>query len=151
MFWLSAYSENRHTLYKSVVLENNTLETVDIIFISKLLFHLFFLFSDLWNLFKCMDSVDPCYSLLNMKVILLNMVSSPLLITMGWKGEVGGGGDVIRKFAKILWWQNFVLHLWHGKPLRVIQKVSPLRRGGGSLEREQKRTEGVEGEVLAYV
>ena len=69
----------------------------------------------------------------------------------GGGGGGGGGGDVIRKFAKILWWQNFVLHLWHGKPLRVIQKVSPLRRGGGSLEREQKRTEGEEGEVLAYV
>ena len=31
-----------------------------------------------------MDSMSPCYSLLNMKVIWLNMVSAPPTITMGW-------------------------------------------------------------------
>ena len=52
----------------------------------------------------------------------------------------GGECDLIRKFAKILWQQNFVLHLWQDKPLGVIQKVSSWRKGGESLEREQKRT-----------
>ena len=38
-------------------------------------------------------------------------------------GIGGGGGDLIWKFVKILWWQNFFLHLWQDKPLWV--KVKP--------------------------
>ena len=41
MFQLSAYSENKYTVYRSVVLKNNTLATVDTIFISKLQFLIF--------------------------------------------------------------------------------------------------------------
>ena len=44
MFQLSSYSENRYTVYRSVVLENNTLGIVDIIFINKLQFLIFFIF-----------------------------------------------------------------------------------------------------------
>ena len=68
MFSLSASSENRYTVYRSFVLKNNSLETVDIIFINKVQF-LIFPFSDVRNLVKCMDSMFPYYSLLNMKVI----------------------------------------------------------------------------------
>ena len=64
------------------------------------LFFFFFFFSFFWylrNLVKCMDSMVPCYSLLNMKVIWLYMVSAPLRITME-------GRDVTWwKFAIILW------------------------------------------------
>ena len=45
------------------------------------------------------------------------MVSAPPPIAMV-------GGDLIWKFAKILWWQNFFLHLWHGKPLWVKLKTN---------------------------
>ena len=75
----------------------------------------FFIFSDLQNLAKCMDSMVPYYSLLNMKVIWLYMVSAPL--PLQW-------GDLIWKFAKILWWQNFFLHLWQDKPLWVELKTN---------------------------
>ena len=112
---MSAYSENWYTVYRSVVLKNNTLGTVDITFINKLQFLTFFYFSGLWNLVKCMDSMDPCYSLPNMKVIWLYMVSAPL--PLQW-------GDLIWKFAKILWWQNFFLHLWQDKPLWVELKTN---------------------------
>ena len=64
-----------------------------------------------------MDSMIPCYSLLNMKVIWLYMVSAPPPIVMV-------GGDLIWKFAKILWWQNFFLHLWQDKPLWVELKTN---------------------------
>ena len=77
--------------------KNNTLGTVDMILINKLQFLIFFHFSDLWNLVKWMDSVVQCYSI-NMKVIWLYMVSAPLPLQW-W----GGGGDLIWKFAKILW------------------------------------------------
>ena len=76
-----------------------------------------------------MDSKVPCYFLLNMKVIWLYTVSAvpPITITMrgggGVSGGQRGGGDLIWKFAKILWWQNFFLHLWQDKPLWV--KVKP--------------------------
>ena len=36
MFYLSAYSVDRYTVYREVVLRNNNLGTVDIIFINKL-------------------------------------------------------------------------------------------------------------------
>ena len=62
-----------------------------------------------------MDSLFPCYFLLNMKVIWLNIVSAPL--PLQW-------GDLISKFAKILWWQNFFLHLWQDKPLWVELKTN---------------------------
>ena len=52
-----------------------------------------------------MDSMDPCYSFLNMKVIWLYMVSAPLYITVGGRGE--GRADLIWKYAKILWWKFF--------------------------------------------
>ena len=115
------YSENRYAVYRSVVLKNNTLGTVDMIFINKL-FLFCFHFCDFWNLVKCMDSMVPCYSLLNMKVIWLYMVSALPPITVG-RGEVRGG-DVIWKFAEILWWQNFFLHLWQDKPLWVELKTN---------------------------
>ena len=58
MFYLSAYSENKYTVYRSVVLKNNTLGTVDIVFINHLFsFFFFFHLSDLQNLAKCMDSI----------------------------------------------------------------------------------------------
>ena len=78
------------------VLKNNSLGIADIIFINKLQF-LTFSFSNLQNLLKCMGSMFPCYSLLNMKVIWLHMVSAPLPIAMGW---------VNLKICQILWWQN---------------------------------------------
>ena len=61
-----------------------------------------------------MDSLFPCYFLLNMKVIWLNIVSAPL--PLQW-------GDLISKFAKILWWQNFFLHLWQDKLLWLELKI----------------------------
>ena len=36
----------------------------------------------------------------------------------------GGGGDLVRKFAKTLWWQNFFLHLRQDKPLWVELKTN---------------------------
>ena len=42
-------------------------------------------FSDLQNLFKCMDNMFPCYSLLNIKVIWLYMVFPPL--PLQWEFE----------------------------------------------------------------
>ena len=65
MFKLSTYSENGYAVYRSVALKKNSLGAVDIIFITNIFFH----FSDLRNIVKCMDSMFPCYSLLNMKVI----------------------------------------------------------------------------------
>ena len=56
MFQLFAYSENRYTIYTSAVLKNNTLATVDIIFIDKLQFVSFFHFSDLRNL---RNNIEP--------------------------------------------------------------------------------------------
>ena len=64
-----------------------------------------------------MDSMFPCYSLLNMKVIYLCMVSAP---TPHPSLQLG---DLIWKLAKILWWQNFFLHLWQDKPLWVELKT----------------------------
>ena len=70
-----------------------------------------------------MDGMFPCYALLNMKVIWLYIVSAPSPppshITMG-----GRRGDLIWKFAKILWWQNFFLHLRQDKPLWVELKTN---------------------------
>ena len=54
--------------YNEYYLKNNSLVTTDVFFIKKLdllIFH----FSDLRNLVKCMGSMFPCYSVLNMKVI----------------------------------------------------------------------------------
>ena len=83
MLYLSAYSENKYTVYRSAVLKNNSLGTVEIIFINKLQL-LFFHFSDLRSLVKRMYSMFPCYSLLDMIVIWLNMVSCLPSITVGW-------------------------------------------------------------------
>ena len=110
---MSAYLENRYTVYRSFVLKNNSLGTVNIIFINKIQF-LIFSFFFFFKLVKCMGSMFPCYSLLNMKVIWLYMVSAPL--PLQW-------GDLIWKFAKILWWQNFFLHLWQDKPPWVELKI----------------------------
>ena len=52
-----------------------------------------------------MDSIFPCYSLLNMKVVELNMVSAPPLPSLQWN-------DLIWKCAKILWSKDFFLHLY---------------------------------------
>ena len=41
---MPVYSENRYAVYKSVVLENNTIGTVDIMIINKLQFLIFFIF-----------------------------------------------------------------------------------------------------------
>ena len=90
------------------------------IFINKLQSLIYFHFSDLQNLVKCMDSMVPFYCLLNMKLIWLYMVSAPPPITMGG----GEGGDLIWKFAKILWWKNFYLDLWQDKPLWVGLKTN---------------------------
>ena len=93
---------------------NNTLGTVDIIFINKLQFLIFFHFSDLRNIVKCMDSMAPSYSLLSLKVIWLCLASAPSVLGEG-EGRWGGGwvqGNLIWRFAKILGWQNFFLHLW---------------------------------------
>ena len=60
----------------------------------------FFFFSFFWylrNLVKCMDSMVPCYSLLNMKVIWLYRVSAPPPITMGERR-----GDLIWKFVTLV-------------------------------------------------
>ena len=38
MFYLSAYSENKYTVHRSVVSKNNSLGAVDIIFINPVLF-----------------------------------------------------------------------------------------------------------------
>ena len=126
---MSAFSENRYTKYRSVVLKNNTLGTIDIIFINKFNFLFHFQFLALQNLVKCMNSMvstdilGPFYSLLNMKVIWLYIISAPPHVTMeGWGGG-GGGGDLIWKFAKILWWQNYFLHLWQDKSLWVELKT----------------------------
>ena len=88
-------------VYRSVVLKNNTLGTVDIIFITKLQLLIFFHFSDLRNLVKCMvPCMVPCYSLLSMKVIWLHMISAPPPITMreGREGGVTSYGK-LRKFC----------------------------------------------------
>ena len=113
---MSAYSEKWYTVYRSVVFKNNTLGTVDITFIKKPQFLIFFHFSGLRNLVKCMDSMDPCYSLPNMKVIWLYLVSA--LLPLQW-GE--GRRNLIWKFDKTFWWQNFFLHLWQDKPLGGIE------------------------------
>ena len=67
----------------------------------------------LWKIIA-QNSMFPCYFLLNMKVFWLYMVSAPPLIAMGW---------LIWKFAKILWWQNFLVHLWQDKRLWVELKI----------------------------
>ena len=82
MFQLSAYSENRYTVYRSVVLKNNTLGTV---FINKIQFLLFLFFSDIQNLLKCITysivwfHVIPYISLEPIiPYFRLEMVSPPL-------------------------------------------------------------------------
>ena len=75
---------------------------------------LFFHFSDLQNLFNCMDSMFPCYSLLIMEVIWLNMVSIPPSITIGWLTSKTCQNFVATKFF---------LHLWQDKPLWVELKI----------------------------
>ena len=118
---MSAYSDNSYTVYRSVALKNNTLGTVDIIFINTLQFLSFFSFYHLQNLVKCMDSMVPCYSLLNMKVTWLYMVSPLPSITIG-RGGRWRGDDWTWKFFKILWWQKFFLHLLQDKLLWVELK-----------------------------
>ena len=108
---------------RSVALKNNNLGTVDIIFIHKLQFPFFFVFffffffsfikSSAW-----IDSMVPCYSS-NMNVIWLSWFLLPLPLQWGWEGSA-----LIWKFAKILLWQNFFLHLWQQKPLWVELKTN---------------------------
>ena len=86
-------------------------------------YFLFFYLSDLRNFAKCVDSMVSCYSLLNMKVIWLHMVSPTPTITMEEGAEGGEGGDLVWKFANILWRQNFFLHLWQDKSLWVELKA----------------------------
>ena len=73
------------------------------------LFFSFFLFTKL--------GMFPCYSLLNMKVFWLFMVSAPPPIAVG---------NLIWNFAKTLRWQKFFLHLWQDKPLWVKLKIYGL-------------------------
>ena len=65
----------------------------------------------------------PCFSLQNMKVIWLYMVSAPPLITIGERGGRGGARsrvyDLIWKFAKI-----FFLHSLQNKLLWVGLKTN---------------------------
>ena len=58
----------------------------------------------------------PCYSLLNIKVIWLHMVSVPPPIAMEWLSE---------KLPKFwgLWWQNIFAHLWQDKRLWMELKI----------------------------
>ena len=91
------------------------------IFINKLQFLIFSIFLILRNLVKCMDSMVPSYSLLNVKVIWLYMVSAPPPILMsvgGWRG------DLIWKFAKLLSWQSLFLHLCEDNRLWVELKAN---------------------------
>ena len=87
----------------------------------------FFHFSDLRNLVKCVDSMVPCYSLLNMNAIWLYMVHS-FCSPSHYSGGGGGGGecrgDLIWRFAKILWWQNCFIHLGQDKPLWADLKAN---------------------------
>ena len=43
-----------------------------------------------------MDSMPPCYSLLNVKVIWLYIVSATPPITIGGEGSAGGGGGWLK-------------------------------------------------------
>ena len=61
----------------------------------------------------------PCYSLLNMKVIWLYLVSAPPIITI-WGG--GGKGWLNMKICRHF--VNFFLHLWQDKPLWVELKTN---------------------------
>ena len=62
-----------------------------------------------------MDSMVPCYSLLNMKVIWLYMVFAPPPITMGWFNL-----KICQNFVMT----KFFFHLWQGKPLWVELKTN---------------------------
>ena len=41
-----------------------------------------------------------------------------------YNGGGGMGGDLIWKFANILWWKNFFSHLWQDNPLWVELKTN---------------------------
>ena len=88
------------------VLKNNSLGIADIIFINKLQF-LTFSFSNLRNLLKCIGSMFPCYSLLNMKVIWLHMVSAIPPITM-----VRLNLKICRNFVVAKFFLTFVAGIW---------------------------------------
>ena len=61
-----------------------------------------------------MDCMFPCYSLIWK---LFDCTWFVLPLPLQW-------GDLIWKFAKLLWWQNFFLHLWQDKPLWVELKIN---------------------------
>ena len=67
MFQLSAYSENKYTVYRSVVLKNNTLGTVDVVLINKLLFLIFLIYKTQSMLFLIKYESD----------LIVYMVSAP--------------------------------------------------------------------------
>ena len=47
------------------------------------------------------------------------MISAPPLVTIGEER-----GNLIWKFARILWWQTFLLDLWQEKPLFLGLKTN---------------------------
>ena len=96
-------------------MKNNTLGTVYIIFINKLQFLIFFHFSDFQNIVKCMDSMVKYES---------NLAVHGFCSPSHYNEGGGGGGDLVWKFAKILYWHIFFLHLWQDKPLCVKLKTN---------------------------
>ena len=115
IFWLSAYSENRYTVCRSVVLKNDTFGTVDIILINNLQFFSFFWFMKLSQLHGQYSST-----------LFLTKYESNLVVHGFCSPSHYNGGwlYILWKFAKILWWQNFFLHLWQDKPLWVELKTN---------------------------
>ena len=61
-----------------------------------------------------MDSTFPCYSLLNTKIIWLNMFSAPLTIKMGWLNL-----KICQNFLVTI----FFFYLWQDKLLWVELKI----------------------------
>ena len=53
-----------------------------------------------------------------------NLIVHGFCSTSHYSGRRREGDDLIWKFAKILWWQNFFLHLWQDKPLWVELKTN---------------------------
>ena len=95
--------------------QNNTLRTVDIIFINKLQFLIFFIFliyetqSSAWII---------CFQIIPYQIwkwFVCTWLFLPL--TFQW-------GGLIWKFAKMFWSQNFFWLLWLDKPLSVELKTN---------------------------
>ena len=109
-------------VYRSVVLKNNTLGTVDIIFITKLqlLIFSFFWFTKLSQVYGSMYG-----SMLFLTKYETNLVAHDFCSPSHYNaGGEGGRGDFIWKIAKILRGQTFFLHLWQDKPLWVELKTN---------------------------